>query len=50
MGENSDNTGKLLPDETDHSQVTHAIDFPAREGDTAEKTVVLLEIVFRNQW
>ncbi len=44
--------GGPVAEATDQTQVTHRVDLPARPADGAEppKTVVLLELIFRNQW
>ena len=42
--------GEPVEADTDQSHVTYTLDLPAREGDTAEKQTVFLQIVFKNQW
>ena len=42
--------GEPVEADTDQSHVTYTLDLPAREGDTAEKQTVFLQITFKNQW
>jgi hypothetical protein len=44
--------GEPVADETDQSRLIYTLDLPARpaEAEDTGKTVVLLEIVFKNQW